>query len=297
MRINLNIGLSLIFSALILVISSCSGVPNAMYPYKHHSNDSIINDPIVMDYNHPSPNQNQRISHLVMHYTVADLQESLEILTDPLRSLRVSAHYLVPKTAIDNQRKVFNLVPNEKSAWHAGVSGWGKHITLNNTSIGIEIVNSGLSDQPNLGNLEKWEPFTDYQMETVISLSQQIVQKYNITPTNVVGHSDVALPYGRKQDPGPAFDWEKLYKNGIGAFYDRSELNINEQTNIDIDQLQHDLHMYGYRGVSKTGFLDEYTRGAVRSFQMHFRPSNYSGEPDAETVAILKNLLEKYHNN
>ncbi|MGI2257059.1 N-acetylmuramoyl-L-alanine amidase [Candidatus Cardinium hertigii] len=267
-----------------------------MHPYKQHSNDSIINDPIVMDYSHPSQNKNQRITHLVMHYTVADLEESLKILTDPLRSLRVSAHYLVPKTAIDSQRKVFNLVANEKSAWHAGISGWGKHITLNNTSIGIEIVNAGLSDKPNLTNAEKWEPFSDYQMETVISLSKQIVQKYNIEPTNVVGHSDIALPYGRKQDPGPAFDWEKLYKNGVGAFYNRSELDINEQSNIDIEKIQDQLQMYGYRGVVKTGILDENTRRALSVFQMHFRPSSYSGEPDPETAAILKNLLEKYHN-
>ncbi|MGI2298519.1 N-acetylmuramoyl-L-alanine amidase [Candidatus Cardinium hertigii] len=255
-----------------------------------YNSPTSSNESITIDYSHPSPNCNQRISTLVMHYTALDLEESLSVLTDASQSRRVSAHYLVPKTALDGQRKVFNLVPDHKRSWHAGVSEWRKRTNLNDTAIGIEIVNLGYKDE---NGKRIWEPFPDYQIETIILLAKQIVKDYTINPTNVVGHADIAP--GRKQDPGPLFPWKKLYENGVGAFYDASELDLTQQTNIDIEQLQKDLNTYGYF-INITGTLDNDTRNALTSFQMHFRPSNYSGEPDIETVAILKNLIKKYYN-
>ena len=46
--------------------------------------------------------------------------------------------------------------------------------------------------------------------------------------------------------------------------------------------------------MTDTGEHDARTRDALRAFQMHFRPSNWSGQPDTETAAILFALLEKY---
>lgn len=44
--------------------------------------------------------------------------------------------------------RIFNLVDEKERAWHAGVSSWARHSNLNDTSIGIEIVNlaTGNSD-------------------------------------------------------------------------------------------------------------------------------------------------------
>lgn len=254
------------------------------------SNDNLIIDPTVV-----SPNHNSRILFLVLHYTADNLEGSLKTLTtpEPLSTNPVSAHYVVPEAAIDNQRKVYQLVHQDQRAWHAGVSSWQNRSNINDTSIGIEIVNLGYTDDKQ-GN-RTWYTFPDYQIDTVIELAKNIVDLYQIMPTRVVGHLDIAV--GRKVDPGPLFPWEKLYKNGIGAWFDKEEVNLSKVSKknqlIDIKQLQTNLKKYGYNIVI-TGKLDEGTRNAVQAFQMHFRPSDYSGNPDLETIAILENLIKKY---
>lgn len=249
------------------------------------------NNDLIIDSTYPSPNFNSRnssqILHLVLHYTAGNFESSLKKLTDPKDPNPVSAHYLVPEMAMDG-RRVFQLVQDKDRAWHAGVSSWGTKTNLNNTSIGIEIVNLGYQYKE---GERSWCPFSDYQIQTVIALSQEIIQRYGIQPINVIGHSDIAP--GRKLDPGPLFPWKKLYEKGIGTWFDEQALNIHAQENIDIYALQKNLKSYGY-AIETTGELDIQTRTVLESFQMHFRPSNYSGNPDAETVAILNNLVQKY---
>jgi N-acetylmuramoyl-L-alanine amidase len=245
------------------------------------------NSDIVIDITHPSPNRNQRVCELVLHYTALNLEDSLKILTDTAK--QVSAHYLVPETAIDMQRKVFELVTENERAWHAGVSSWRKRTNINDTSIGIEIVNLGY--KKNEAGKEIWYPFPDYQIQTVIELAKDIVERYKIQPVDVVGHSDIAPE--RKIDPGPLFPWDTLYENGIGAWFDKQSLKISDQGVIDITRLQKNLRIYGYP-IELTGKPDPQTCNVLQAFQMHFRPSNFSGEPDAETVAIIENLVQKY---
>jgi N-acetylmuramoyl-L-alanine amidase len=247
------------------------------------------NTDLIIDKTHPSPNYNQRIFSLVLHYTAANLDTSLQILTDPKK--QVSAHYLVPDTSIDKERKVFQLVNEQERAWHAGISTWRKRTNINDTSVGIEIVNLGYKDE---AGKRIWYPFSEYQIESVIMLAKGIISRYEIDPTYVIGHSDIAP--GRKVDPGPLFPWKKLYDHGIGAWFDEQavkkalDCHSNE---VDIKKLQENLATYGY-GIEVTGKLDEKTTTVLQSFQMHFRPSDYSGKADAETFAILENLIKKY---
>ena len=89
----------------------------------------------------PSPNHAPRpeggtVDVLVLHYTELPLQESLNVLTDGTRPLRVSSHYVLAEDGT-----VYRLVPEDRVAWHAGISYWRGHERLNETSIGIEIVN------------------------------------------------------------------------------------------------------------------------------------------------------------
>ena len=95
-----------------------------------------------IDDSHPAAVQASRVQHLVLHYTVADFDESLDILTG--RERGVSAHYLVR----DDPVRIYRLVPEERMARHAGESYWNGATALNASSIGIEIVNPGWVDTP-----------------------------------------------------------------------------------------------------------------------------------------------------
>ena len=65
-------------------------------------------------------------------------------------------------------------------------------------------------------------------------------------------------------------------------------------TNLpEIKSIQDALRAYGYP-VEITGENDQQTKFAIRAFQLHFRPSNFSGDMDQESLAILFALIEKY---
>ena len=133
-----------------------------------------------------------------MHYTAEDFHSSLKTLTDE----HVSAHYLLPAHPQREHGKptVYRLVPEAMRAWHAGTSAWRGRSNLNDTSIGIEIVNKGFTRSMLFTH---WQPYTAEQIAVLIPLSRDIVQRYGIQPQDVVGHSDIAPQ--RKQDPGPLF--------------------------------------------------------------------------------------------
>ena len=88
----------------------------------------------------PSPNFDARTAPpdmLVLHYTgMKTGEEALARLRDP--EARVSSHYMV-----EEDGRVFRLVPEARRAWHAGVSSWQGEQNCNATSIGVEIVNPG----------------------------------------------------------------------------------------------------------------------------------------------------------
>lgn len=113
-----------------------------------------------------------------------------------LNGLRVSAHCVIWRDG-----RIFNYVPFEKRAWHAGVSSFSGRERCNDFSIGIE-----LEGTDNL-------PYTEQQYQSLIKLTQFLLQQYPaITAERIVGHCDIAP--GRKTDPGAAFDWLR-YRNSI----------------------------------------------------------------------------------
>lgn len=159
--------------------------------------------------------------------------------------------------------------------------------------MGIEIVNAGPIATP-AGN--RLQAFTEPQIRAVIALTRDIILRYGIFPKNVVGHSDIAP--GRKIDPGPAFPWFQLYQASIGAWPDERRVAFYRQRFFDqvpdMISIQQALAEYGY-DLAITGLLDARTRKVLTAFQMHFRPSNHSGQPDADTLARLWALNDKYH--
>jgi len=147
----------------------------------------------------PSPNlDDRRPSMVVIHYTSNDTAaHSLNTLTSPER--RVSAHYLIARDGT-----LYQLVPENRRAWHAGQSYWAGLTDVNSASIGIELDNNGQ------------EPYPEAQLKTLESLLQDLRARYRIQSENVVGHSDVSP--GRKIDPGPYFPWQRLASTGLGLW-------------------------------------------------------------------------------
>ncbi len=248
-----------------------------------------------VDLSHPSQNTSERIQYVILHYTVSDDDYSIYLLTKG----QVSSHYLIPTqpTQKNNQPVVLQLVPEELKAWHAGHSHWLCHRNLNNSSIGIEIVNPGYKvDQQ--GN-KTWPEFHESQIVALIPLIKDIMQRYDIPAENIIGHSDIA-PL-RKEDPGRAFPWERLSQHGIGAWPDATTVKKylaerNADQPSDILKLQKALKFYGYTDIPVSGELDKETQKTISAFQMHFRPRNIDGQPDAETESIAMALIEKYRN-
>jgi len=150
----------------------------------------------------PSPNFNERpdgenINCIIIHYTdFLTLKESFSCLTDV--NSNVSAHYLISDDGV-----IYQLVAEEKRAWHAGVSQWCGHENINNNSIGIELQNGGLTYKKQFGD---WPPYPDAQMQALADLVHDVQIRFLIPTNHIVGHSDIAPT--RKIDPGPHFNWD-----------------------------------------------------------------------------------------
>jgi len=251
--------------------------------------------PYQLSSRYPSASQNERIAFLILHYTDEDDANSLRLLTEPAH--QVSAHYLIPRDTDQTPLPVYQLVPDSQRAWHAGRSRWHQYAGLNASSLGIEIVNLGYPPEDALlpAHQRRWQPYTQAQIAAIGALTQKLVQRYRIPPTQVLAHSDVAPE--RKQDPGPHFPWRELAQHyGVGAWPDEARVTaLRQQPAPAWNALtwQQQLARYGY-GVALSSTWDEQSRAALRAFQLHFRPALISGEPDEQSQAILTALLERY---
>ncbi|KFE64820.1 N-acetylmuramoyl-L-alanine amidase [Hyalangium minutum] len=168
-------------------------------PTKPETKPGVFQKPPVV--NSPSPNFDDRkgadIDTIVLHHTASNNGAAdLAHMRDP--KAEVSAHYMV-----DRDGKIYQLVNDQKRAWHAGKGELhGVPTDVNGRSIGIEIVNDGGGKTP----------YTEAQMKSLTQLTGYLKQQYNVPMGNIVGHKDVAVPKGRKSDPSANFDWERLRK-------------------------------------------------------------------------------------
>jgi N-acetylmuramoyl-L-alanine amidase len=231
----------------------------------------------------PSPNHGPRakpLSALILHYTGMPTSEgALELLCSPIRE--VSAHYFV-----EEDGRVLQLVPEERRAWHAGLSYWAGESDMNSASIGIEIVHPGHIDP---------HPYPASQIEAVIALSRDICKRRGIAPERVLAHSDIAPR--RKIDPGEFFPWEALARGGVGRCpapippADGPALEAG-MAGSAVSNLQSQLACLGYK-ITETGIYDEDTLSAVAAFQRHFRRARVDGRADASTIDTLTRLLSQ----
>lgn len=115
-----------------------------------------------------------------------------------IQDLRASSHVLIARDGSPTQ-----YVPFGMRAWHAGRSYWRGRDGCNDFSIGIELEGSD------------FEPYEDRQYAALARLVADLQRSYpSLAEGWIAGHSDIAP--GRKTDPGPHFDWERLERE-LGA--------------------------------------------------------------------------------
>lgn len=238
---------------------------------------------LSVDRSYQARGQDSRVRFIVLHYTSENTPESLRILTRQ----PVSAHYLIT----DEPVKIYGLVDENRRAWHAGTSDWFGYKDLNAMSIGVEIVNAGPLDAAGT----RWAPYSAAQMQTLKRLLHDIQSRHHVRPWNIVAHSDIA-PL-RKTDPGPAFPWRDLARDGLGRWFDENAVAqrapfVSPAQINDAGHVQDLLTRIGYP-VQRSGIWDAQTRQVLRAFQMHYRPANVSGVADGESIAIAENLAQQ----
>ena len=206
-------------------------------------------------------------------------RESIKRLCNPIS--KVSSHYL-----INQKGKIFQLIQDKYVAWHAGKSCWGRYKSLNENSIGIELVNKG--------HQFGYESFKHKQISSLIKLCNRLIKKYKIKKKNIIGHSDIA-PL-RKIDPGEKFPWKYLAKKKVGIWYDhepnflKRHRRIKISTKKDKKKFIENLNKIGYcvSTKNKSSFIK-----TVKAYQRHFRKELINGIVDQECFIIAQNLTKK----
>ena len=222
----------------------------------------------------------KKIKFLIIHYTGMK-SESLAIkrLCDP--KTKVSSHYFIKKNG-----NILQLVPDLYEAWHAGKSSWKKYNSLNKTSIGIEIQNSGHD--------YSYENFSLKQIDSLKKLLKNLVKNYKIDQKNILGHSDIAP--NRKKDPGEKFPWKILSKIKLVKWHKLNEkkirkLRLIKLTDSEENKFLKNLLKLGYNQIKGLNSASE-KKVIFRAFQRRFRQSLINGFSDQECLLISKNLLK-----
>lgn len=239
---------------------------------------SVVNETIAAP-NHDARRGGARPEILLLHYTGMESgATALERLSG--EEAQVSSHYFV-----EEDGRIVQLVPEERRAWHAGVSWWRGRDDVNSRSIGIEIVNPG--------HEHGYRAFPDVQIDAVIRLCRDCVARWAISARNVLGHSDVAPT--RKEDPGELFPWDQLFRSGVGHWTEPAKATGGRFLTLGdrgqpVEAYQGLLAAYGYL-QEINGTFDEATRSNTFAFQRHFRPSRVDGVADMGSITTLHRLL------
>lgn len=137
-----------------------------------------------------SPNFNQRrsptdITAITIHSTAnSTLEGVITWFNNP--NAQVSAHYTIGKDGT-----IVQHVRDQDRAWHAGHSIWKGRSSCNDYCLGIELVNL------NNGT----DPYPEAQHQANVALCAYLCATHNISPDDIMGHLDIAIPVGRKSDP------------------------------------------------------------------------------------------------
>ncbi|MCU4177093.1 N-acetylmuramoyl-L-alanine amidase [Carboxylicivirga sp. N1Y90] len=194
--------------------------------------DGII--PYLLEHTKGGEFQSSYPDSVIIHYTAGGSAESS---ARHLRNkdVKASAHLVIGRAG-----EIYQIVPFNYQAWHAGKSKYGSRVGYNKFSIGIELDNAGVLTKAgteyvswfgkkyqqndvlqarhrNEQDLKYWHLYTPEQIAACERVVKLLIENYGIK--EILGHEEIAP--GRKQDPGPAFPLDR-FRNRL-LFEDRAD--------------------------------------------------------------------------
>ena len=198
---------------------------------------------------------------VIIHHTAQTACDTT-LRTFTLPRTQVSAHYVICRDGT-----IHHMLNDYLRAWHAGAGKWGNLTDVNSSSIGIELDNNG------------FEPFSEAQISSLLTLLKHLKKEYNIPTANFIGHADIAPK--RKVDPSKYFPWQRLSQNGYGYWYDTSNVRLPDNFNT-----MQSLRVIGYDIADSAA--------AVRSFKLHFEQIDNNATISEADKKIIYQLVKKY---
>lgn len=212
----------------------------------------------------PSSNHNARNAILiVLHATEqGSVEQSLETLRTRNTGGPVSAHYLIGRDGA-----LYQLVAEDRRAWHAGPGKWGTISDINSASIGIELDNNGS------------DPFPDVQVQSLLRLLDDLCRRLDIPRFQIIAHADMAP--SRKRDPGHLFPWAQLAAAGFGHWPSAPLADPP----VDFD---------GMLALRLLGYPMAEPEAAIRAFWLHYRGlQDDSPGLNTEDRRVLSGLVDE----
>lgn len=178
-------------------------------------------------------------AYILQTFSVASFNDTIAKMTVPdsananiseLRASGVSVHYV-----IDTDGTTYQLVPEDKRPWAAGVGSLktGSKLnpsidgdmknSMNDFGISIMSINDGKSE------------FTEAQVAANIALTQHLIDSHKIAAHNVIGLSDWAPE--RHIAPGPYFPWKAMSESIDGILYAK-DFEFKSSPEIVLDYTQ-----------------------------------------------------------
>ncbi len=197
---------------------------------------------------------------VIIHHTAQNsCEQTLKTFT--MVKTQVSAHYIICRNGT-----VHHMLNDWLRAWHGGNSKWGNNTDINSSSIGIEIDNNG------------FEPFSEQQINSLLSLLGRLKKEHTIPVANFIGHADIAP--GRKNDPSRLFPWQKLAQQGFGNWYDTTNVKLPS----DFNAMQA-LRIIGY-DIKRPEY-------AIQSYKIHFSQKDTTKLISETDKKILFDLMNR----
>lgn len=183
------------------------------------------------------------IRFIVLHYDGASNETSaVNWLTQ--KGSKVSCDLHIAKSG-----KVVQMAEFNRITWHVGASRWGELTNLNQYAIGIE--------QQNIDARSEW---TEIQIQKCIEVCKALVKAYP-SITEILAHSEVATPFGRKDDPGPKFPMDRVRQAVFGEYTIVKRITT---TNLNVrvgPGTKHEL----IKEIPKGTYVDELRRSGLWS--------------------------------